>query len=1149
MKLFTLLWALVLCSYSAIAQTGGYRCLNFNGSGDDVTIKDKTALNPTKEITIEAWIKPESFARNIYENTVFGKHGWGSGNAGYVLRCGASGQASFNVASSTGSWMEAQSSTNVLSTNTWYHIAGTFDGDTVSVYVNGNLVGTRIYRGVMTPSTGLDAKIGELAYGSGRNFDGDIDEVRVWNKAVKQDTLREWMCRKVNPKHPNYGNLVAAFEMNAGKGTSLADSSSSSLSAAINGADWANSGAPIGDYSVSSFTPVNSLSLTGDSSDVFSIRSIKGKYSSVHIYNSPGKTQVTSFKGLTATVDSLQTWGVFFANPSGVSFNANYSYAGFKGKKTIDECSVDMYGRSALATWEWNAINTSLYMSADSIIFANKGSGEFVLGNADVSRKLTTNTKDSVFCSAESINIIGPVGSSYDYKWFKDGKQIANETDPTLTVTSAGKYTCEYSRGTACAYKSVVKNITSVASPNVSLRSIAGVCISADTLVVSGGLPGGGSYSGSSINNGDSLFFPSSLSAGTYPIVYTYTNKNNCTSTDTQIVEVFGLPRVTTKKPFSFCDNEDTLKLRGQWPIGGTFSGPGVSNGIFDPAAVNRNTGKYNYTYSYTDNNGCSNSSTSSITLVASTPITFNAIDTSCVNEPEFRIKTNPNQGTYRGAGMSGRNFAPSKAGVGSHWISFSFTNLNGCTTRDSQIAVVNDVTTASFSGSTKLCANDDTLLMKSGMPAGGVYSGNGISNGIFDPKVSGEGSHTVDYIYTNADGCSDTASSTITVAALTELSFTSIDGQCLNGDDLSLENASPTGGDYSGNGVSSGVFNPKTAGSGVHNIEYTFTNADGCTSDTSFNIEVFEAREIKFDLSNALCSNGDSIDLSTTRPKNGTHSGPGVGNEYLVPSNMNTGSNWIKYSQIDANNCENLDSIEITVTDVPSVSLANVASVCENDDKVTFSGGMPAGGTYYIDGTEATEIDPAALAAGSSYTASYIYTIAGSDCSNDASSSFWVNEAPDKPSITENNNVLKSSASNGNKWYDTNGAIIGETGQEFTPTANGDYYVVVTNDSLCSNQSDVFSFTNSSINGALAFGIEMYPNPSNGLVLIKNQSNKTITSITLIDLSGKAVAVENNANGINTIDLNTLNSGAYFVHFTTNNQEQFVEKLIINKN
>ncbi|MFY0673780.1 MAG: T9SS type A sorting domain-containing protein [Bacteroidia bacterium] len=1149
MKIFTLLGAIVLCSFSVFGQTGGYHCLNFNGGGDDVTIKDKTALNPTKEITIEAWIKPESFARNIYENTIFGKHGWGSGNAGYVLRCGASGQASFNVASSAGSWQEAQSSTGVLTTNTWYHIAGTFDGDTVAVYVNGIQVGTRLYSGVLTPSTGLDAKIGELAYGSGRNFDGDIDEVRVWNKAIDRDTLRAWMCQKVNAQHPNYKSLVASFEMNSGKGTSLSDSSSSSLSAKINGADWANSGAAIGTNSVSSFSSVNSLSITGDSADVMSIRNIKGNYSSVHLYHSTGKTQITSVSGGAAAIDTLQTWGVFFAKPNNVSYNARYNYAGFKGKNSINECTVDLYGRNNLATWQWNPINTKIYKLADSITFTNKGSGELVIGNATVGRTLTTNTGDSSFCSAESITIIGPVGTSFDYKWYKDGTQIANETDPTITVNSAGKYTCEYSRGTGCVYKSVVKNISSVASPKVSLSKPAGVCINVDSISISGGLPGGGIYSGSSIKSGDSLFYPSTLNAGIYQLVYSFTNGNNCTSTDTQSIEIYGLPRVSTRKAFDMCDNEDTVKLTGQWPLGGTFYGNGISNGIFYPDSINRKTGKYNYTYSYTDNNGCTNTSKSSISVLASTPITFNAIDSSCVNDPSFRIKTNPNQGTYTGKGMNGRNFNPSVAGVGAHWIRFSFKNLNGCTTKDSQIAVVMGITKASFSASTTLCANDDTLLMKSGLPLGGVYSGNGITNGIFNPKTSGEGKHIVNYVYTNSDGCNDTANATITVAGLTELSYTTLDAQCLNGQALELENASPTGGNYSGNGVSGGMFNPKSAGSGIHNIGYSYTNTDGCTSDTSFTIEVFEAREIKFSLADVLCSNSDSIDLSSTRPKNGTHSGPGVRNEYLVPANMNTGSNWIKYSQIDANDCENLDSIEVTVTDVPNVSLANVASVCENGDKLTLSGGMPAGGTYFIEGTEATEIDPTTLTAGNQYVVSYIFTVSGSNCSDNALSSFWVNEAPQKPSITENNNVLNSSASTGNQWYNDNGPISNENGQSFTPKANGDYYVVVTNDSLCSNQSDVFSFTNSSINGALAYGIEMYPNPSNGLVFIQNQSNKTVTSITVIDLSGKTVAIKTNTNGVNSIDLNVLNSGAYFVHFTTANQEQFIEKLIINKN
>lgn len=69
-----------------------------------------------------------------------------------------------------------------------------------------------------------------------------------------------------------------------------------------------------------------------------------------------------------------------------------------------------------------------------------------------------------------------------------------------------------------------------------------------------------------------------------------------------------------------------------------------------------------------------------------------------------------------------------------------------------------------SLAGLPSVCANDSPLSLSGGMPAGGVYSGAGVGNGVFDPSVAGNGSHRISYTYTNAAGCSNTDSKSIYV-------------------------------------------------------------------------------------------------------------------------------------------------------------------------------------------------------------------------------------------------------------------------------------------------------------------------------------------------------------------------------------------------
>ncbi|WP_242927785.1 T9SS type A sorting domain-containing protein [Pontibacter vulgaris] len=62
-----------------------------------------------------------------------------------------------------------------------------------------------------------------------------------------------------------------------------------------------------------------------------------------------------------------------------------------------------------------------------------------------------------------------------------------------------------------------------------------------------------------------------------------------------------------------------------------------------------------------------------------------------------------------------------------------------------------------------EVCLNAGPVTL-AGSPNGGIYQGNGIQNGVFYPEVAGVGTHTIVYSYTDANGCSNTASATIVV-------------------------------------------------------------------------------------------------------------------------------------------------------------------------------------------------------------------------------------------------------------------------------------------------------------------------------------------------------------------------------------------------
>jgi hypothetical protein len=70
-----------------------------------------------------------------------------------------------------------------------------------------------------------------------------------------------------------------------------------------------------------------------------------------------------------------------------------------------------------------------------------------------------------------------------------------------------------------------------------------------------------------------------------------------------------------------------------------------------------------------------------------------------------------------------------------------------------------------SFSALSAVCVNASPLALIGGTPTGGVYSGTGVTNGTtFNPQTAGVGTHTITYEFTATNGCSATATRTITV-------------------------------------------------------------------------------------------------------------------------------------------------------------------------------------------------------------------------------------------------------------------------------------------------------------------------------------------------------------------------------------------------
>jgi hypothetical protein len=168
-----------------------------------------------------------------------------------------------------------------------------------------------------------------------------------------------------------------------------------------------------------------------------------------------------------------------------------------------------------------------------------------------------------------------------------------------------------------------------------------------------------------------------------------------------------------------------------------------------------------------------------------------------------------------------------------------SYTDANGCSANDARTANVHALPVVTAAPINSLCTTSSPITLSGGSPAGGTYSGTGVSNGQFDPAVSGAGVFTITYSFTDGLGCSNTASTSVTVYTQPVVTFSPLPSTCINSPAFALTGGSPSGGTYSGNGVSNGMFNPATAGLGTHTITYTLAGSGGCTGSTTQTITV----------------------------------------------------------------------------------------------------------------------------------------------------------------------------------------------------------------------------------------------------------------------------------------------------------------------
>jgi len=199
----------------------GDGALSFSGA-QFVQIPGTESLDLKTGLTLEAWLKTSTPV--AVESLFFAKHSCGTDN-GYFLEIystsldGAHGPnvPAFYIAANTN---HVYGTTSIVD-GKWHHVAGTWDGATSSLYVDGAFVASKAITSMKTNV--VDLMLGAATDGTCRPYTGLMDEVSVWSVAR---TAQQIAADAHGPVPKDAPNLEAYFDFNRGAcGKTLADRS------------------------------------------------------------------------------------------------------------------------------------------------------------------------------------------------------------------------------------------------------------------------------------------------------------------------------------------------------------------------------------------------------------------------------------------------------------------------------------------------------------------------------------------------------------------------------------------------------------------------------------------------------------------------------------------------------------------------------------------------------------------------------------------------------------------------------------------------------------------------------------------------------------------------------------------------------------
>ena len=215
--------------------------LVFNGQNDSVNLGKKPQFKIEKKITLEAWICVASQKR--YAGIISKIYDTGSTESGYGLLLDGKSGIYFGLKVPSVGIQYLSSGANTIILNQWHHIAGTYDGQEMKLYVDGIEKAQGAYAGNNINYNPEN----DLLFGMFKDNNevyavaGKIAEIRLWKVVRTQQEIQNNLYQRLAG---NESGLVGYWPLNEGSNNTTHDRTSNANHGVIHGAKWEQSQVP-----------------------------------------------------------------------------------------------------------------------------------------------------------------------------------------------------------------------------------------------------------------------------------------------------------------------------------------------------------------------------------------------------------------------------------------------------------------------------------------------------------------------------------------------------------------------------------------------------------------------------------------------------------------------------------------------------------------------------------------------------------------------------------------------------------------------------------------------------------------------------------------------------------------------------------------